>query len=328
MYKHGCLCAPRVQHSCVVRFPGSHHGAVPCVPLGVVFDELGLDKSGGKGFGGGEAGVPGRGGAPSPGGGRELISLGKDLERLGAPGVGARAGRGLTLLSMGAALQGTVSESLSRFLPLPALHPGKHLFSQCCWVTSINLDPVWSSSDSLAGLGEAGLAAITTHLQHPWLWDWSGSGSRNDPGVTGGEKPHLRGECPIPETFPGTCPVGIWYMWLYGPGYLRKEAVGTSLTQSPRAARVEAIPGTFPCAGRHLLMIFCWENSFLEELPAGSVCYCSSQSLLSPERSRDRTVPLSQTEILSTNTSLRLWWCLNSKKFLNTGESGARQKAE
>lgn len=39
---------------------------------------------------------------------------------------------------------------------------GKHLFSRCCWVGSINLDPVWSSSDTLAGL-----AAVITYLQLP-----------------------------------------------------------------------------------------------------------------------------------------------------------------
>lgn len=144
-----------------------------------------------------------------------------------------------------------------------------------------------------------------------------------------GGTPSLRGVSHPRDFFQThSIPVGIWYLRRYRLGYLHKEAVGTSLTQSPCAARVEAIPGTFSCARRHLLMIFCWENSFLEELPAGSVCYCSSQCLLSPERNRDRTVPFSQAEMFSTNTSFRLWWCLNSKNFLSTGESEARQKAE
>lgn len=51
------------------------------------------------------------------------------------------------------------------------------------------------------------------------------------------------------------------------------------------------------------------------------------QCLLSPERNRDRTVPFSQAETFSTKGSLRLRCCLNSKRFLNTGKSEARQKA-
>lgn len=48
--------------------------------------------------------------------------------------------------------------------------------------------------------------------------------------------------------------------------------------------------------------------------------------LLIPERNRDGTLPFSQAETFSTNTSLRLGCCLNSKWFLNTGKPEARQK--
>lgn len=67
----------------------------------MVLDELGLKEGGGLEFGGGEPGVPGRGGHLLPALGRDRSSSPwrRVLEGLGAPGLGARVGRGLTLLS-------------------------------------------------------------------------------------------------------------------------------------------------------------------------------------------------------------------------------------
>lgn len=129
-----------------------------------------------------------------------------------------------------------------------------------------------------------------------------------------GRDPVFEGSVPSQGLFQTCVQLDSGHMWLSGLGYWHKEAIGTSLTLSPCAARAKTIPGTFPCPERQFLMIFCWENSFLEELPAGSVCYCSSQCLLSLERNRDRAIPFSQAETFSTNTSLRLWWCSNFLK--------------
>lgn len=132
MYKHGCLCAPRVQHSCVVEFPGSQHGAVLCVPLGVaarvVFDELGLDISGGKGFKGGEPGVPGEGSHLLPAlGGAHLLGKGswRGWVLLGwVPGLA----EGSLCSPWKLLSRAAVSGALSRFLLLPALHHKESIY--------------------------------------------------------------------------------------------------------------------------------------------------------------------------------------------------------
>lgn len=84
----------------------------------------------GRGLGGGEPGVPGGGGhlLAALRVGRRSSPWGRIPERLGAPGVGVRAGRGLTLLSAEAALRGTVSGAVPCFLVLPALHHKESIY--------------------------------------------------------------------------------------------------------------------------------------------------------------------------------------------------------